>query len=220
MKPKIKLVFTVVFILSISCNNLMEEPAYDSELTLEEEPKQMVGFTELAPDNPMVIKAIQSLASKLSEISPDSAYLGSFNRFNRVNEVGIFQYENDVSALAFNFENARDQVFVQILDSGAESDFILANYNNLRPIDTSRPSISFRSINTGEEFFYNTRDFHYISERGNLRGWGKCMKESIDKLFDDWEEEPVATLGCWILSPFCVIGAGLGCAIKELVEQL
>jgi hypothetical protein len=44
------------------------------------------------------------------------------------------------------------------------------------------------------------------------------MKESMDKLFDDWEEEPIATFGCWIFSPLCVIGAGLGCAIKELIE--
>lgn len=107
-------------------------------------------------------------------------------------------------------------MFVQILDSGKEADFILANYNKYNPVDKNKPSISFRSLNTGEEYLYNTYDSQLNSNRASIRGWGKCMKESMDKLFDDWENDPVGTFGCWVLSPFCVVGAGLGCAIKEI----
>jgi len=48
-----------------------------------------------------------------------------------------------------------------------------------------------------------------------MKSWGKCMDRATDKLFDDWEEEPVATFGCRVFSPFCVIGAGLTSSIKE-----
>lgn len=222
MKPIIKLLFSVVLILSsISCKNIVEEPANITKFEPEKTLNKVIGFTELTPNDPLVDDAIHSLISKMDKISKDTTSNFSMNlsnRLNRINEVGMFQYENGGSALAFNFQNATNEVYVQILNSGKESDFIMANYNRNNPIDKNKPSISFRSLYTGEEYLYNTHDPELISDRASLRGWGKCMKESMDKLFDDWEEEPISTFGCWILSPFCVIGAGLGCAVKELIE--
>jgi hypothetical protein len=222
MKPTIHSLFVIVFTLVlISCKNIVEEPSQITQFEPEEALNKLVGFVELKPNDPLVFDAVHSLISKMDEIYKEktSNFDKSLsNRLDRINEVGMFQYENGGSALAFSFQNATNEVYVQILNSGRETDFILADYNRYNPIDRNKPSISFRSLYTGEEYLYNTRNPELISDRGSLRGWGKCMKESMDKLFDDWEDEPVATFGCWVFSPLCVIGAGLGCAIKELIE--
>lgn len=42
------------------------------------------------------------------------------------------------------------------------------------------------------------------------------MKNAMDQLFDDWDNDPVGTFGCWMMSPFCVVGAGLAWLVKEI----
>ncbi|MEX2565468.1 MAG: hypothetical protein WD431_05970 [Cyclobacteriaceae bacterium] len=87
---------------------------------------------------------------------------------------------------------------------------------NARIISVLKQPDSFRSLKSGDQYFYNSSYIENNSDGPSFRGWGKCMKSSMDKLFDDWEDDPVGTFGCWVLSPFCVVGAGLGCAIKEI----
>jgi hypothetical protein len=127
----------------------------------------------------------------------------------------LFSYQNGSTAVAFSFENDDRNIFTQVLkpESGKEADFIVAQIAYLDPLDRSKTSITFNSLKFDRGFTYNPGS--NISVYG-WSSWGKCMRDSIDKLFDDWEDAPVATFGCWVLSPLCVIGAGLACLVKEL----
>ena len=48
------------------------------------------------------------------------------------------------------------------------------------------------------------------------QSWGKCMKGAMDRLFNDWDEDPVGTFVCWMMARACVVGGGLACAIQQL----
>lgn len=48
------------------------------------------------------------------------------------------------------------------------------------------------------------------------KSWGSCMDDAIDELYDDWEDEPVATFSCWVTGPLCAIGGGIACGIQQL----
>jgi hypothetical protein len=191
----------------------MEETIDSGNLNSDDLQNQVTNFRNLSPDDPLVVGALSSL----NQIIIDQKISGKSLRVsNNLGDVGLFEYENGRSAVSFTFEDRNEDVFVQILDAGKESDFILANFNEFKASDKSKPSISFRSLNTGNQFIYNSEVQGLNTDGPSLRGWGKCMDSAIDKIFDDWEDDPVGTFGCWVLSPLCVVGAGLGCAVKEL----
>ena len=170
-------------------------------------------FKNLSTNDLLIVNALNSLNQKTIDNKISS---NSLRVLDNLGDVGLFEYENGRSAVSFTFNDRTENVFVQVLDSGKESDFIIANFNEHRATDKSKPSISFKSLNSGSLFLYNSREeAGQISGRASLRGWGRCMDSSIDKLFDDWEDDPVGTFGCWVLSPLYVVGAGLGCAVKE-----
>lgn len=43
------------------------------------------------------------------------------------------------------------------------------------------------------------------------KGWGSCMKESIEQLYNDWENDGGGTFSCWVTGPLCAIGGGIYC---------
>lgn len=96
MKPKNKLLILIVFLLSVSCDNVIDEPTditnYESEDTF----YKAKGFTELSPNDPLVLEAVYSLTSKINDIYKDKSNLYFSSRLNRINEVGMFEYENGV----------------------------------------------------------------------------------------------------------------------------
>ncbi|MDN3690489.1 hypothetical protein [Cyclobacterium jeungdonense] len=213
MKTIVKLILVLPMMVFWSCGDFMEEDINSNFQDSIDSQNHVKNFKNLSPEDPLVISALSSLNQKSNDKNPSSI---SLRVSNNLGDVGLFEYENGRSAVSFTFKDDNEEVFVQVLDSGKESDFILANFNEYSAKDKSRPSISFRSLNTGNQFIYNSEKLGLNSDGPSLKGWGNCMDSAIDKLFDDWDNDPVGTFGCWVLSPFCVVGAGLGCAIKEI----
>lgn len=56
------------------------------------------------------------------------------------------------------------------------------------------------------------QDVYIYNSNLSNKKWGTCMKESIPRLYNDWEEDPVGTASCWLTGPLCVVGAGIACA--------
>jgi hypothetical protein len=49
-------------------------------------------------------------------------------------------------------------------------------------------------------------------EYQSSKSWGSCMEESIDLLYNDWENDGVGTLACWVSGWYCAVGAAIYCA--------
>ena len=96
---------------------------------------------------------------------------------------------------------------------GKEVEFIHAQIVHLDPVDRNRTSITFKSLKSENGFSYNPSLDNSVY---GWKSWGSCMRKAMDKLFDVWENDPVGIFGCWVMSPFCVVGAGLACLVKEV----
>lgn len=42
------------------------------------------------------------------------------------------------------------------------------------------------------------------------------MKDAIEKLYNDWENDPIGTFGCWVTGASCDFGGAIACGIKSL----
>jgi hypothetical protein len=65
-------------------------------------------------------------------------------------------------------------------------------------------------------FKYTYSPFPDDDKSARLNSWGSCMKDAIDKLYNDWENDPIGTFGCWATGVSCVYGGAIACGIKSL----
>jgi hypothetical protein len=47
--------------------------------------------------------------------------------------------------------------------------------------------------------------------------WSKCMKQAINDLYNDWDNDPVGTFACWASGNLCAFGAAAACTIKSFL---
>lgn len=211
MRICITLTFVLTTILFFNgCTHLEEDSKFSEKQN--NLPEGLESLEILSLNDQRLTMAMKSLDERLNKITNKKLFV---SRRGNVKDARLLSYQNGNTAVAFSFENDDDNIFTQILNpgSGKEVDFILAQIVSLDPADRRKTTIRFNSLKFDRGFVYNPGSD--ISVFG-LKSWGKCMKDAMDKLFDDWEEDPVGTFGCWIMSPFCVVGAGLACLIKEI----
>jgi len=46
-------------------------------------------------------------------------------------------------------------------------------------------------------------------------GCRSCMADAVDKLYNNWGEDPIGTVICWLTGTWCVTGGGIACLIKK-----
>jgi hypothetical protein len=43
------------------------------------------------------------------------------------------------------------------------------------------------------------------------------MKQAINDLYNDWDNDPVGTFACWASGNLCAFGAAAACTIKSFL---
>lgn len=209
MKSYIKstIIFTTILFLSGCTHEEDSKPSEKHDFL----PEGLESLEFLSLNDQRLATAVKSLDEQFNNKN-EKLFL---SRRGNVKAARLFSYHNGSTAVAFSFENDDNYIFTQILrpESDKEVDFILAQIVHLDPGDRSKTSIYFNSLKFDRSYAYNPGSNISVYGWGS---WGKCMENAMDKLFYDWEEAPFATFGCWVFSPFCVIGAGLGCLVKEI----
>ncbi len=138
---------------------------------------------------------------------------------DKVNSVFcIYYYTNGSAALLLSNING-DKVFAYIFDSKTKK-LIEACSANL-PImpdsslknSTIDKEFKLVSLTTGKTLFtYSNDKFAGLESKS----WGGCMRKAMQRLYDDWDNDPVGTFTCWVTGPLCVVGGGLACGIQSL----
>ncbi|MBD3630005.1 hypothetical protein [Cyclobacterium sp.] len=167
MKPTVKLILVFPMLLFWFCGDFMEEDINSNFQNSSDAQNHVKNFKNLSPEDPLVISALSSLNQKSNDKKPPNI---SLRVSNNLGDIGLFEFENGRSAVSFTFQDEYEEVFVQVLDSGKEADFILANFNEYNAKDRSRPSISFKSLNSGNQFIYNSEALGLNSDRPSLKG--------------------------------------------------
>ena len=139
-------------------------------------------------DDPLYLKAINSDEFKNSGITS-------------LNEIaGIYHYKNGYSAVLVS-DTKDETVFAYIINTELKEKIgsLSASFDNTE----TKPVTSINFLTLEE----NTSTYRNGS-------WGGCMKDAIDQLYNDWEDDPVGTSACWLTGPLCVVGGGIACAIQ------
>lgn len=138
-------------------------------------------------DDHLVVNAVSSLSSRMN---------GSNSRIssNEITQAALYEYEAGYNSLIFQLEGNDEMVYAQILDgeTGKEKDFIVARHDYSNAYK-NRNKIVFTSIASDFSHIYYPNPADKLGTRPS--SWGSCMNKAIDKLFDDWEAEPVSTFG-------------------------
>jgi hypothetical protein len=203
-----KIFILLLFSLCFSCQELEFENSIEKNISLL--PEGVIGFSQIPKSDPKVQSAIRSLTDKFP--SENSRLLNS-----ELVNVSIFQYENGLESIVFSCEDETERVFGQILDptTGNEKEFIVADFNYEKKFN-DKPTISFFSLNSDFKFIYSP--FPDLDQNARINSWGSCMKDAIDKLYNDWDNDPIGTFGCWATGASCVYGGAIACGIKSFIK--
>jgi hypothetical protein len=120
------------------------------------------------------------------------------------NTIGIYYYSNGYVAVLISDKDEKN-VFSYIVNS-----------NTKEKVETLNANFKFDSKNTLKKVsIVSSSSLHdWDSEVKANGGWGDCMDNAIDELYDDWSNDPVGTSTCWLTGPLCGIGGGIACAIQ------
>lgn len=128
------------------------------------------------------------------------------------NEVAIFEYTGNIVAVIFGevsekyyyayIYNKSTDIVIEVMKLEKNQNI---NPNPNSPIADS-PRINLVSfLSSGEN---NGSTFR--------SSWGGCMRDAMNQLYDDWDNDPAGTFTCWVTGPLCAIGGGIACGIKSL----
>jgi len=112
--------------------------------------------------------------------------------------IGIYYYEDNKEALLVKDE-PQNIVYVYIVDTDTKA---LVNVFAVTLIDSpvvpDDPNPMFG---------------------GFFDRWKNCMKDAMNRLYNDWDDDPLGTVSCLFTGELCIIGGGLGCAFLSLIEM-
>jgi hypothetical protein len=189
-------------VLSISCS-VEDELAYEtnSDLISEEAEVLETYFNEL-PENVTKIEKVTSKHPRLGNSSLISENLRFNESKNAEYENAIYYFTNDEYAtLSYDGKKVYASVF-NINDVSTQN--LVANFSEV----ISKNIVTIKYLDSGIT--------NVISIGSTNKSWGSCMDDAIDRLYDDWEDDPAGTLSCWLTGPLCVIGGGIACGIQQL----
>ncbi len=125
-------------------------------------------------------------------------------RSSSTNENAVYYFSNNsVASLTYDGLNVYATVFDE---NGSEIDNIIADFS---AVDTQN-IVTINYLNRDEVQVVS------INSSATNRSWGSCMDDAIDRLYDDWNDDPVGTFSCWVTGPLCAIGGGIACGIQQL----
>jgi hypothetical protein len=196
----------ILVFFCFSCSQLDLDRTIDQKIEIL--PEGVVLFSQIDRNDPKLERALLSLNKKLK-------INHSRLNFNNIINISHFQYENGLESIVFSFSDEIDRVYGQIINpiNGEEKEFIIADFDYENAYN-GRPSITFSSINSELKYIYSPFPANYHNSR--INSWGSCMKDAIDKLYDDWEDDPIGTFGCWATGVSCLYGGAIACGIKSL----
>lgn len=130
---------------------------------------------------------------------------------NVSNEVAIFEYSGNIVAVIFS--EVSGKYYYTYIYNKSTDEFIevmkLEKNQNINP-NSNSPIANSPRINLVA--FLSSGENNGSIFRSS---WGSCMRDAMNQLYDDWDNDPVGTFTCWVTGPLCVIGGGIACGIKS-----
>jgi hypothetical protein len=163
-------------------------------------------FTTNLQDGVDSIQLVTELNSLFQEASA-SGYIDS-NTLETASPAIYFYNDSTKALLLENVSGNVVYIYLVNSDNNSFKGAYIAYLNEKTTLKAGEPILQIESL-ISEELVYS------YSSNSSLKGWGDCMDDAIDQLYDDWDEDPVGTTVCWLTGPLCVIGGGLACGILE-----
>jgi hypothetical protein len=200
---KLIFIISIILITSVSCEK------NDSKVN-----NQDFVIQTFTNNSQSEVDSVQLISAKhpLLAIAIHSEYFSKSNI--AIEEItptyGIYYYKNGTAAVLVCDKEGKN-VFAYIFNSKTNKfvDAFTAIINKpsskKAKLSSNESLLKIRSVTSGNVLLdYKVSDI-------NSKGWGNCMRGAVKLLFDDWDNDPGGTFTCWVLSPLCVIGGGIGC---------
>lgn len=202
----LKLLLLGMAIFSFSCNNEDHFETTNVENTTSE---VLNTYTEKLGKNVDSIQEVTLNHPLVKKIS------GSIN----------FNYERNTNAVIYNYSNNYQAVILEDVDNSTQNDVYIYAYlldaqtKDLKDIMYTHYAISNQTKSTRKEIsatmtslITNNELVHYDSR--TRASWGECMSDGMDLLYNDWTNDAMGTLSCWVTGYWCVVGGAIGCTIQ------
>lgn len=189
-------------ILSVSCSK-DDEVLIDENANLTSNKLEVIdSYTSKLPEGVAKIEKVTSSHPTLLNSNLISKNLNSETSKSSNNENAIYYFANEQYAtLSYDGFNVYATVFDE---NNLPLDNLIADFSQV----DSENIVTIQYLDTGITDIINIGSTN--------KSWGSCMDDAIDELYDDWEDEPVATFSCWLTGPLCAIGGGIACGIQQL----
>lgn len=181
----------------------------ENNLVKPEEKVAISKTQDLSP--PSQVKKISVLTSSDLEFQNSKKFLQSYLKMDEKNDDFVsahYLYEDGGESLVFGYLSDNRNIFAQLQFSDpSEPDKML--------------QIIWTDLNNDNILTKNELSILDITDPSNpvtvdALDWGQCMKNAIDRLYNDWTNDPIGTSACWATGTHCAVGAALACALKSL----
>jgi hypothetical protein len=195
-------------VMFIGCDNSIEQSLDLQKFVLNTYIKQLPGGVDsiqrVSWEHPFVKNAVTS--QYLNDKDLD------------IENLAIYYYTNNKTALlAVNKQNNTVYAYVTKSDTKDFVDvFVVMRKENpvlksLKENGSQREVQLISSVKNKMIISCNGNKNNIELRSGSDESWGGCMKNSMEELYDDWENDAWGSFCCWMTGPLCAVGAAIHC---------